>query len=296
MPEEQTPASESQHAAIPTKCFCRMCVRDSLWGHSPTEVFVPDEAPQGSHGCPPNWSVLGNQAATAHTGTACLQKLHHVARELVPKGHPLPSHGNQEKMPFKWEANKLFSPWPLSANKVLTCASRTYSRERKLSLPVKVLPAWHFCYLYFKNGILVGAEGKILGQKTSIFSEEPLLYCPGFYPFCHSPELSVSPALKGNGSLQINLRHLQLHNVHWRLPLLPVGGLRWRRFCQGNRWPEALIALQECPLLISSGLLGEHKLTCALEAGFISCLPAKTWKFWWTLESFTQTFGFNERV
>lgn len=145
-----------------------------------------------------------------------------------------------------------------------------------------------------KDGILVGAEERILGQKPSIFSKEPLLYCPGFYQFCHSAELSVPPALKGNGSLKTNLRHLQMHNVHWRLPLLPVWGLRWQRFCQGKRWPGALIALQECPLLISSGLLGEHKLTCALEAGFISCLPAMTWKFWWTLESFTQTFGFNE--
>lgn len=27
-------------------------------------------------------------------------------------------------------------------------------------------------------------------------------------------ELSVSPALNGNGSLKVNLRHLQIHNVH----------------------------------------------------------------------------------
>lgn len=187
-------------------------------------------------------------------------------------------------MSFKWEAKKLFSPWPLSASKVPTCASRTYSRERKLPPPCQ--SATSIAYplpIFQKMGFWCVQRKRFWGRKLPFFQRKCI--CPAFYWICHSTELSVSPALKGNSCLKINLRHLQMHSVYWRLPFLPVNGLRWS---------EAFIASQECPLLISSGLLGEHKLTCALEAGFISCLPAMIWKFWWTLESFTQTFGFNE--
>lgn len=222
------PAPELQQAEIPTKCLCQ----GSSLRPQPSWGFLPWCGSPGLPWCPPNWSVLDNQAATAQTGTACLQQLHHMvwgARDLVPKGHPLPSHSSQQKMSLKWEASKLFSVWSVSASKVPTCASRTYSTERKLPPTCQSAASLAFPLPVFqKMGFWCVQRKRFWGRKLPFFQRKCI--CPAFYWICHSTELSVSPALKGNGCLKINLRHLQMHSVYWRLSLLPVKGLRWQRF------------------------------------------------------------------
>lgn len=209
MPEEQMPAPELHQAAIPTKCFFGGCV-DVCQGSSlrpqPNWGFLSWWGFPGSRGCPPNWSMLDNQAAPAHTGTACLQELHNIvwgARDLVPKGHPLPSHGDQEKVSFKWEANKLFSARPLSASKVPTCASRTYSGERNLSPPCQSAASIAFPLPVFQKMEFWCVQRKgFWGRNPPVFPKSLSCIVLGSNISVTPPtELSVSPALKGNGNL-----------------------------------------------------------------------------------------------
>lgn len=91
-------------------------------------------------------------------------------------------------------------------------------------------------------------------------------------------------------SNRVSSGHLHMYTVHWRPSLLHVNEPWWQSFWRTND----LNPSSHYVLVSASCALGEHEMTCALEAGFISCLPAMIWKFWWALESFTQTFHINK--
>lgn len=164
--------------AIPTKCFWRMCAGDPLWATVQLKVSSLMRSPTGAH--PTDLCWVTQPASRSYTircegpETWCLEGIHSLLMAI------------RRKMSFKWEANKLFSPWPPSASKVPTCTSRTYSTERKLPVKERSPPCQNAASTAFplpvfqKMGFWCVQRKGFWGRKPPFFSIEPLLYCPGF--------------------------------------------------------------------------------------------------------------------